>query len=131
MRRSIIRRFTVRQSTTRRPTTTALLPGCLAAAFALMLQAGTAAAGTDDCLAKMGDWTTPEKWVWEQICNEKDASFSEYPDGKRHWFRDDHEDEDRLLSAAFLETILLEPSYTRVIPTHGVAIGGAWFKDAV
>lgn len=78
-------------------------------------------------------WMAQEKFVWERVCIGAIANFNEgsayggYLDPKKAdgWPRN------RVLSSAFLETILLKDPYRRTLTRRGVTIVGARFTEAV
>ncbi|MBU0515276.1 MAG: hypothetical protein KJ621_10945 [Proteobacteria bacterium] len=76
------------------------------------------------------DWTEPEKWAWQQICEGKTADFSiRYSKyialrNNKVWTE---EKERRQMSSRFLETILLHEPWRSAIPRRGVCIAGACF----
>ncbi|MBI4526526.1 MAG: pentapeptide repeat-containing protein [Deltaproteobacteria bacterium] len=78
-------------------------------------------------------WTPQESWVWEKICAKEIADFNREaayggpldPKKPEGW------NSDRLLSAKFLQNVLLSESYRQVIPATGVRICGAWFQDSL
>ena len=86
----------------------------------------------DKCTqASFRDWTEPEKWVWHQACNGHYADMNNRdperfdPNESREFRHFDN----RKISSAFLERILLDPSYRRLLTRHGVVIIGAYFPD--
>jgi hypothetical protein len=76
-------------------------------------------------------WTEQEEWVWEKLCAGEIADFNKTegyggeldPKKPEGWI------ESRILSAKFIETILLEDLYRGALKHHGVNIIGAWFKE--
>ena len=76
------------------------------------------------------DWTSPEKWVWQQVCEGKIADFN-----KIHDYLDpaktDGWSNERLISPEYLETILLHEPFQSSLHRQGVRISGAWFKKPV
>ncbi|HXB08284.1 MAG TPA: hypothetical protein VNW04_14235, partial [Puia sp.] len=77
------------------------------------------------------DWTDPEKWVWQKVCSGEKADFNQKlgapldPSSTAGWTAD------RLISGAFLQSILLAAAY-RSTPSHrGIRIAGAWIKDPI
>ena len=76
-------------------------------------------------------WTQQEKWVWEQVCRGKIADFNKIEDycGFLNPKEDREWPEKRILSPAFIETILLHEPYLGALPRDGVCIIGAWFKE--
>ena len=85
----------------------------------------------EDCQTNsLKSWKPQEKWVWEQVCAGKIANFNlskSYggildPKELEGW------SEKRILSPAFLETILLHEPYRGALTRNGVRIVGALFK---
>ena len=76
-------------------------------------------------------WTPQERWVWNKVCEKEIADFNREaayggpldPKNPEEW------NSDRILSAEFLQTVLLSEPYRDVIPATGVRISGAWFQD--
>jgi len=79
----------------------------------------------DDCLAKMGDWSEPEKWAWRQICARERIDFDQRY-GKPKNVDDLANDQRRILSAQFLRQILEDPRFQRYTRTAAVDIAGAY-----
>ena len=80
------------------------------------------------------EWTEPEKWVWEKICEGKVANFNKRPDAPPFNPREQKDSEnlsDRILRSGFLETILLHESFRSAIPRQGVHIIGAYFPEPI
>jgi hypothetical protein len=79
-------------------------------------------------------WSETEKWVWNQICIGEIADLNEHfdPDGPP---LDPHSPDgwtdERKLSSAFLETILLHDPWRSATTRQGVRIFGAWFDEPV
>jgi uncharacterized protein YjbI with pentapeptide repeats len=76
------------------------------------------------------NWSETEDWVWERVCSGEIADLNEYfdpgsppldPRSPEGW------SDQRKLSSAFLETILMHDPWRNTIPHHGVRIAGAWF----
>ncbi len=83
-------------------------------------------------------WTEQEKWVYEQVCKGEIADFNKNLryGGKSYLKTPDPKDSidwlgNRILSPQFLETILLHEPYRSSIPSHGVQITGAWFREPI
>jgi hypothetical protein len=82
-------------------------------------------------VAPLDQWTEPEKWIWEKVCNGEIADFNlKYqkeiePETLDGW------SEERLISPAFLETILLYDPYKSALPRRGLRISGAWIKEKI
>src|SRR5687768_6422067 len=80
-------------------------------------------------ILSMDEWTEPEKWVWEKVCEGEIASFNlRYekdldPANIEEWT------DDRIVSPQFLEAILLHEPYRSTLPRRGVRIVGAWIKE--
>ncbi len=78
------------------------------------------------------DWTEPEKWAWQQICEGRPADFNiRYgrtldTNNPGHWTG--YEMMVRGIRSTFLESILLHEPWRSAIPRQGVRIGGAWFE---
>lgn len=79
----------------------------------------------DDCLAKMGDWSEPEKWAWRQICARERIDFDQRY-GKPKNVDDLANDQRRILSAQFLRQILEDPRFQPYTQTAAVDIAGAY-----
>ena len=84
------------------------------------------------------EWTKPENWVWEKICEGKVANFDkhpdEHPDARPFDPRKQEDSEnwsDRTLRSSFLETILLHEPFRSAIPRQGVHIIGAYFPEPI
>ncbi len=79
------------------------------------------------------NWTTQEKWAWNEICRGKTADFNlnkgygGFLDPKK----DINWPETRTLRPIFLETILLHRPYKEALTRNGVQIVGAWFKESL
>jgi uncharacterized protein YjbI with pentapeptide repeats len=79
------------------------------------------------------DWRHQEKFVWEQACGGKIANLNEAAgcggelDPKSPWNLPDS----RVLSSAFLETILLNEQFSRLLRPLGVRIIGARFNETI
>jgi hypothetical protein len=78
-----------------------------------------------DCLAKIGNWSEPEKWAWQQICARERVDFDKRY-GKPKKIDDLASDERRALSAQFLRQILEEPTFQPYTQNAAVAIVGAF-----
>src|SRR5277367_3944115 len=78
-------------------------------------------------------WTPQEKFVWQQVCVGAEADFNKAAgyggelDPKAPGGLPDN----RILSSAFLETILLGDKYRRALTRLGVRIIGARFTETV
>lgn len=78
------------------------------------------------------DWTSPERWVWEQIAAGSQADLNNQTSGQalldplatEGW------GEDRRLSAGFLQTILTQREFVEATPHGGARITGALVDDA-
>jgi hypothetical protein len=76
-------------------------------------------------------WKPQEIFVWQHVCVGELADFNKEPnyggnlDPKRH----EGLPESRILRPAFLETILLEDKYRKVVTRRGVIIAGARLTD--
>ncbi len=74
------------------------------------------------------EWTEPEKWVWQQVCEGNIADFNALygeldPIDANGW------SQKRLISPQFLEAILLHDPFQSAVPRQGVRIVGAWVKE--
>jgi hypothetical protein len=87
----------------------------------------------EDCqIGPAKNWTPQEKWVWNQVCCGKTADFNtaEGYDGRLDPKKKDIEwPTNRVISPAFLRTILLREPYQGALTRHGIHIVGAWFKE--
>lgn len=75
-------------------------------------------------------WSLPEKWVWQQVCEGNPADFNDLygeldPSETSGW------SDKRVISAEFLEAILLEEPFKSAVPNKGVRIIGVWVKDGI
>ncbi|MEC4681431.1 MAG: hypothetical protein VST67_12145, partial [Nitrospirota bacterium] len=75
------------------------------------------------------EWTDPEKWVWQQVCEGKIADFNTLHKEELDPRDSDGWPQKRLISPAFLETILLHDPFQSAVPRQGVRIVGAWVKE--
>jgi uncharacterized protein YjbI with pentapeptide repeats len=79
------------------------------------------------------EWKPQEKLVWQQVCVGKEANFNSAAgyggelDPKSPWGLPDS----RVLSSAFLETILLDRQYRGALTRLGVRIIGARFTETI
>src|SRR5260370_27095089 len=76
-------------------------------------------------------WTPQEIFVWQQVCVGEVADFNKGPNygGNLDPKRREGLPESRILRPAFLETILLEDKYRKVLRRRGVKISGARLTD--
>lgn len=81
-----------------------------------------------ECLAKMGHWTEPEKWAWQQICARESIDFD-----KRYGKKTtkDHldslkEDPSRLLGASFFRELFENPQLSSFTQNTAINITGAY-----
>jgi hypothetical protein len=76
-------------------------------------------------------WTPQEIFVWQQVCVGEVADFNKGPNygGNLDPKRREGLPESRILRPAFLETILLEDKYRKVLRRRGVKIAGARLTD--
>jgi hypothetical protein len=81
----------------------------------------------EDCLDKIGDWSEPEKWAWQQICARENVDFDKRY-GKLKDLDDLAGDKRRELSAQFLRQILEEPRFQPYTQNAAVAIVGAFLQ---
>jgi hypothetical protein len=82
----------------------------------------------DDCLAKMGNWSEPEKWAWRQICSRERIDFDKLY-GKQKNIDDLANDGRRVLSAQFLRQIFEDPRFQPYTQTAAVSIVGAFLPS--
>ena len=82
----------------------------------------------DDCLAKMGNWSEPEKWAWQQICSRERIDFDTLY-GKPRDIDDIANDGHRLLSAKFFRQILEDPRFEPYTKSAAVDIVGAFLPS--
>jgi uncharacterized protein YjbI with pentapeptide repeats len=77
------------------------------------------------------EWTSQERWAWEQICEGRVADFNKVARKKVRLDpkKSDGWTEKRILRQVFLETILLYEPWREKIPRQGIRISGAWFKE--
>ena len=87
-----------------------------------------------DCLAaRSEDWTAQEAWVWERLCLRDVADLGEAGrfgtagevDSADGWSRE------RIIRAAFLEEVLMEPGLAGHLSNRKIQIEGAWIREAV
>jgi len=78
-------------------------------------------------------WSPQEKFVWDRVCTGQIADFN-----KETGYGGDLDPrklpalpESRILTPAFLETILLNDKYRLALPRQGVRITGARFVDSI
>ncbi|ETW92405.1 MAG: hypothetical protein ETSY1_43775 [Candidatus Entotheonella factor] len=84
----------------------------------------------------MDTWTNAERWCWNEICAGRIADFNKRydinseldPKSSADW---ENQEEQRLLSADFLVTILTQDSMRCAMSFQGVRIIGAWFKEPI
>jgi hypothetical protein len=90
---------------------------------------------TDGACAVPADehWTRAEKFVWERVCAGRSANFNAETGygGDLDPKKPEGLPESRVLTSAFLETILLKDKYRRVLTRRGVRIIGARFTESV
>ena len=72
-----------------------------------------------------------EKWVWSQVCVGEIADLNDQFDRDLDPHSPDGWTDQRKLSSAFLETILLYDPWRSATPRRGVRIRGAWFDETV
>ena len=115
-------------------------PACTALAcflsFAGEVEAQTALPGQPCGLTEFPSvWTDEEEWAWKEICEGRIADFTKYlndgfdpkdPEHREKWW-DNH----RILSAGFLETVLLHEPFRSAVPFQGVRINGAVFMHDI
>lgn len=77
------------------------------------------------------DWTEPEIWTWVRVCEGETADFNELYDQTLDPKSPDGWAEDRELSPAFLETVLLHDPFRGAQTRKGVRIIGAWFRKPI
>ena len=80
-------------------------------------------------------WTGPERWAWQEICEGREADFNRglgidldplKAEDDREWG-----DGRRTLSSDFLTSILLHEPFRSAVPNRGVRVVGAYFPQAV
>jgi hypothetical protein len=76
------------------------------------------------------EWNDSEKWVWQQICEEKVADFNTLY-GNNDPLKSVGWTKHREITSKFIETILLHEPYRSALSRQGVSISGALFKDNV
>src|SRR5262245_6096159 len=82
-------------------------------------------------VAPLDQWTEPEKWIWEKNLNGEVADFNLKfktdidPKDPAGW------SDERLISAGFLETVLLNDPYKSALPRRGLRISGVWIKEEI
>lgn len=81
-------------------------------------------------IAPKPDWSEPEKWVWQQLCQGKIADFNRLygeldPKTPNCW------SETRVITPSFLETILTAKPYQSALPRQGVRIIGALIRQEI
>ncbi len=83
-----------------------------------------------DRIPPLDNWSDAERWVWAKISDNSIADLA-----KEHGSIDVETaadwTSDRVLSEAFLQTILLQEPFRSAIPRLGVRIAGAWFREPV
>jgi hypothetical protein len=92
-----------------------------------------AAAETVPCTVPADDtWTAPEQFVWARVCEGKVADFNADPaHGGNLDPRKVPLPDDRILSSAFVETILTQDKYLAAIKRNGLRVTGARFKETL
>jgi hypothetical protein len=78
-------------------------------------------------------WTNQEKFVWERACVGEVADFNKETayGGNLDPRKPEGLPESRVLTSAFLETVLLKDKYRGALTRRGVRIVGARFKETV
>jgi hypothetical protein len=78
-------------------------------------------------------WTPQEAFVWGRVCIGQVADFNAAPEygGDLDPKRPEGLPDNRVLSSAFIETILLSDKYRQALTRNGVRITGARFAEAV
>jgi uncharacterized protein YjbI with pentapeptide repeats len=99
-------------------------------ALAEQLQGPSTLPGEECKVKHLGEWSSQERWVWNQVCEGKIADFNTV---KKHRSTLDPRklegwSEKHVLSSQFLETILLYEPFRSALPRYGVRIIGAWFQ---
>jgi hypothetical protein len=77
------------------------------------------------------NWTEPEKWVWEKTCLGEVANFNDKFSKVLNPKDAEGGDDQRLISYAFLESVLLQDPYRKAVPRQGLRIAGAWFREKI
>src|SRR6516162_4871921 len=95
--------------------------------------AAPSANGNCSVAADAQRWTKQEIFVWERVCAGAIADFNEGTayGGDLDPNRPEGLPESRILRSKFLETILLEDKYRRVLTRRGVRIIGARFRERI
>lgn len=80
---------------------------------------------------ELREWASNEKWVWNEICEGREADFN-VKEG-RHLLPDMDQDwsDVRVLSPKFLELLVTQQLYVEAMNYRGVRIRGAWFKEPI
>jgi hypothetical protein len=78
-------------------------------------------------------WTPQEQFVWSRVCFGEEADFNKEPEhgGDLDPKSPDGLPKSRILSSAFLQTILLRDKYRNALTPRGVRIVGARFTEVV
>jgi hypothetical protein len=76
-------------------------------------------------------WTKPESWAWARICEGETADFNVRTGVTLDPRKSEGWSDDRALTSAFLETILLHEPYRSALTRNGVRVRGAWYPDIV
>ena len=82
----------------------------------------------------LAHWNNAETWAWSRICQGSVANFNERPSGcplVSIKLMEDKNICDRILTAHFLETILLDDSFQSSSIRPGVHIIGAYFPETL
>ena len=102
--------------------------------MSLSLAAETKALPTTKCLVDhLPSWSKQEQSTWKAICAGNDIDFNKLEGygGELDPASPDDWPSNRVLSAEFLKTILLDARYKKALSHLGVRIIGAWFKDEI
>jgi hypothetical protein len=81
-----------------------------------------------ECLAKMGDWTEPEKWAWQQICAREKIDFDKLHNKESSGDNLDSlkSDPARLLGASFFRSLFENPQLAVFTQNAAIDITGAY-----
>ncbi len=110
-----------------------VLMGLLLGAFGARAEEPARPVPTDgQCPAAADEhWTPQEKFVWSRVCVGQTADFNTAPEygGDLDPKQAQALPDSRILSSAFIETILLADKYRRALTRNGVRIVGARFRE--
>jgi uncharacterized protein YjbI with pentapeptide repeats len=75
------------------------------------------------------NWTEQERWVWTQVCENREADLNQREGGSHDPKKLEVWTKSRILRPSFLETILLHEQYQLAVSHRGIRITGAWFIE--